>query len=90
MAGVACAPAGSGTPFGAMSDETPVRARFAPSPTGHLHVGGARTALFNWLFCRRQGGSFVLRIEDTDVQRNVDEFKQDSKEAWEKVKDPFD
>jgi glutamyl-tRNA synthetase len=47
-----------------------VRVRFAPSPTGYLHVGGARTALFNWLFARKQGGSFVLRIEDTDVERS--------------------
>ena len=46
------------------------RVRFAPSPTGYLHVGGARTALFNWLFARRHGGVFVLRIEDTDVQRS--------------------
>ena len=48
-----------------------VRTRFAPSPTGYLHVGGARTALFNWLFARRHGGSFVLRIEDTDEARNT-------------------
>src|SRR5262245_51358788 len=48
-----------------------IRARFAPSPTGHLHVGGARTALFNWLFCRQSGGRFVIRVEDTDVKRNV-------------------
>jgi glutamyl-tRNA synthetase len=46
------------------------RVRFAPSPTGYLHVGGARTALFNWLYARRHGGTFVLRIEDTDVQRS--------------------
>jgi glutamyl-tRNA synthetase len=46
------------------------RVRFAPSPTGYLHVGGARTALFNWLFARRHGGSFVLRIEDTDTERS--------------------
>ncbi len=48
-----------------------VRVRFAPSPTGYLHVGGARTALFNWLFARRYGGTFVLRIEDTDRSRHV-------------------
>jgi glutamyl-tRNA synthetase len=48
----------------------PPRVRFAPSPTGYLHVGGARTALFNWLFARRHGGVFVLRIEDTDVERS--------------------
>ncbi len=47
-----------------------VRVRFAPSPTGYLHIGGARTALFNWLYARRTGGVFVLRIEDTDVARN--------------------
>src|SRR5687767_1814626 len=46
------------------------RVRFAPSPTGFLHVGGARTALFNWLYARRHGGVFVLRIEDTDVERS--------------------
>ena len=50
-----------------------VRVRFAPSPTGFLHVGGARTALFNYLFARRMGGTFVLRIEDTDVARSTDE-----------------
>src|SRR5271168_463056 len=53
-----------------------VRARFAPSPTGYLHVGGARTALFNWLFVRRQGGVMVLRIEDTDAERNKPELVQ--------------
>src|SRR4051812_1924279 len=47
-----------------------VRVRFAPSPTGFLHVGGARTALFNWLFARRHGGVFILRIEDTDIERS--------------------
>ena len=51
-----------------------VRVRFAPSPTGYLHVGGARTALFNWLFARRHGGMFVLRIEDTDVERSSAEM----------------
>ena len=50
------------------------RVRFAPSPTGYLHVGGARTALFNWLFARRYGGVFVLRIEDTDLERSSDEM----------------
>lgn len=49
-----------------------VRTRFAPSPTGYLHVGGARTALFNWLYARRHGGTFVLRVEDTDAARNTD------------------
>ncbi len=50
-----------------------VRTRFAPSPTGYLHVGGARTALFSWLFARKHGGAFVLRIEDTDLQRSTAE-----------------
>jgi glutamyl-tRNA synthetase len=51
-----------------------VRVRFAPSPTGHLHIGGARTALFNWLFARHEGGTFILRIEDTDTSRSTDEY----------------
>src|SRR5712691_1235495 len=50
-----------------------IRVRFAPSPTGYLHIGGARTALFNWLFARHHGGTFVLRIEDTDLKRNTEE-----------------
>jgi glutamyl-tRNA synthetase len=49
-----------------------IRTRFAPSPTGFLHIGGVRTALFNWLYARRHGGKFVLRIDDTDAQRNVE------------------
>src|SRR5215470_16281284 len=53
-----------------------VRVRFAPSPTGYLHVGGARTALFNWLFARRHGGVMILRIEDTDAERNKPELVQ--------------
>lgn len=53
-----------------------VRTRFAPSPTGYLHIGGVRTALFNWLYARRHGGQFLLRIDDTDQQRNVDEALQ--------------
>src|SRR5450755_5087599 len=50
------------------------RVRFAPSPTGYLHVGGARTALFNWLFARHFGGTLVLRIEDTDLERSTPEM----------------
>src|SRR6266487_4256403 len=50
-----------------------IRVRFAPSPTGYLHVGGARTALFNCLFARREGGKFLLRIEDTDKARSTQE-----------------
>jgi glutamyl-tRNA synthetase len=57
-----------------MSSATKPRVRFAPSPTGHLHVGGARTALFNWLFARHEGGAMLLRIEDTDVERNRPEL----------------
>ena len=53
-----------------------IRVRFAPSPTGYLHVGGARTALFNWLFARKEGGKFLLRIEDTDKARSTDEHTQ--------------
>ncbi len=53
---------------------TKVRTRFAPSPTGHLHIGGARTALFNYLFARHHDGDYVLRIEDTDRERSTDEF----------------
>ena len=50
-----------------------VRTRFAPSPTGYMHIGGMRTALFNWLWARHTGGKFILRIDDTDRQRNIDE-----------------
>ena len=53
-----------------------IRTRFAPSPTGYLHVGGARTALFCWAFSRRHGGQFILRIEDTDLERSTEESKQ--------------
>jgi glutamyl-tRNA synthetase len=51
---------------------TETRVRFAPSPTGYLHIGGARTALYNWLWARQQGGKFVLRIEDTDRERSTE------------------
>ena len=50
-----------------------IRTRFAPSPTGYLHIGGARTALFAWLYARKHGGKFVLRIEDTDLERSTEE-----------------
>ncbi|MEO0794012.1 MAG: glutamate--tRNA ligase family protein [Verrucomicrobiota bacterium] len=56
-----------------MSSESNVRVRFAPSPTGFFHIGGARTALFNWLYARHTGGKFILRIEDTDTARNTPE-----------------
>jgi glutamyl-tRNA synthetase len=61
-------------PFFATTMSTPVRVRFAPSPTGFFHIGSARTALFNWLYARHTGGAFVLRIEDTDHERNKEEF----------------
>jgi len=57
-----------------MRSQEQVRVRFAPSPTGYLHVGGARTALFNWLFARHYGGKFILRIEDTDFARSSEEM----------------
>ena len=63
-----------------MSD---IRVRFAPSPTGYLHVGGARTALYNWLFARRHGGAFILRIEDTDTDRSKPELSQAILESME-------
>ena len=50
-----------------------IRTRFAPSPTGYLHIGGARTALFSWAYARKHGGTFALRIEDTDRERSTDE-----------------
>jgi glutamyl-tRNA synthetase len=55
---------------------SPQRVRFAPSPTGYLHIGGVRTALFNWLWARKTGGSFILRIEDTDQERSTHESRQ--------------
>jgi len=58
-----------------VTTNSPVRVRFAPSPTGHLHVGNARTALFNWLFARHHAGTMVLRIEDTDVERSEARFE---------------
>src|SRR5215213_749230 len=60
-----------------------IRVRFAPSPTGYLHVGGARTALFNWLFARKMGGKFILRIEDTDLQRSSEEMVRGILEGME-------
>ncbi len=54
-----------------MSSENSVRVRFAPSPTGYLHVGGARTALYNWLYAKKKGGKFILRVEDTDQERST-------------------
>ena len=59
-----------------MTDQRPVRVRFAPSPTGELHIGGARTAIYNWAFARANNGTFVLRIEDTDPERSTEANKQ--------------
>ena len=53
-----------------------IRTRFAPSPTGYLHIGGARTALFSWAYARKLGGTFILRIEDTDLERSSQESVQ--------------
>jgi len=60
--------------IGETTGPRPVRVRIAPSPTGYFHVGGARTALYNWCFARRHNGAFVLRIEDTDAERNKEEW----------------
>lgn len=60
-----------------------VRTRFAPSPTGYLHIGGARTAIFNWLYARRHGGQFILRIEDTDRERSTEDSIQQIIDAME-------
>ena len=67
-----------------------VRVRFAPSPTGPLHIGGVRTALFNYLFARKHGGTFLLRIEDTDRNRFVPEAEAYIIEALEWLGIPFD
>ncbi len=61
----------------------PVRVRFAPSPTGHVHIGNVRAAIFNWLFARHTGGEFLLRVEDTDLERSTDEAKATLREAME-------
>lgn len=66
-----------------MAKDNKVRVRFAPSPTGPLHIGGARTALFNWLFAKSQQGDFILRIEDTDKERSKPEFEEDIKKGLE-------
>src|SRR5512146_3537532 len=55
------------------SSARPLRVRFAPSPTGYLHVGSARTFIFNWLFARHTGGTMILRLDDTDLERNTQE-----------------
>ena len=69
---------------------TQVRTRFAPSPTGYLHIGGARTALFNYLFARHHGGKFILRIEDTDRERSTPEAIQAILDAMEWLELDYD
>ena len=54
-----------------------MKLRIAPSPTGSLHIGNARTALFNWLYAKANGGTFVVRIDDTDIERSTEEFQKD-------------
>ncbi|MEK9154972.1 MAG: glutamate--tRNA ligase [Patescibacteria group bacterium] len=68
----------------------PVRTRFAPSPTGPMHLGGARTALFNWLFARQHNGKFILRIEDTDIERSKPEYERDIIEGLKWLNFDFD
>ena len=65
-----------------------VRVRFAPSPTGKLHIGGARTAIYNWAFARANGGTFILRIDDTDPTRSTDENTQIILRAWTCISRP--
>ena len=60
----------------AESSNKPIRVRMAPSPTGQIHIGNVRTVLFNWLFARKNGGMFVLRIEDTDKERSRKEYEE--------------
>ena len=60
-----------------------MKLRIAPSPTGELHIGNARTALFNWLYARKHNGKFLLRIDDTDVERSTPEFQQNIIEGLE-------
>ena len=67
-----------------------IRTRFAPSPTGYLHIGGARTALFSWAYARRHGGKFILRIEDTDRERSTDASTQAILDAMDWLKLDYD
>src|SRR5699024_9874492 len=60
-----------------------IRVRYAPSPTGHLHIGNARTALFNYLFARHNDGEFIIRIEDTDLKRNIERGEESQLENLE-------
>ena len=67
-----------------------VRTRFAPSPTGYLHIGGARTALFCWAYARRHGGKFILRVEDTDLERSTQASVQAILDAMEWLRIDYD
>src|SRR5262245_5604292 len=67
-----------------------VRVRFAPSPTGYLHIGAARSALFNWLYARKVGGRFLLRIEHTDLQRSTDDSTRSTSEGLEWLELDYD
>ena len=67
-----------------------VRTRFAPSPTGYLHIGGARTALFSWAYARKLGGKFILRIEDTDRERSTQESTQAILDAMQWLRLDYD
>jgi len=67
-----------------------VRVRFAPSPTGHVHIGNMRAAIFNWLFARHHGGAFLLRIEDTDRERSTEEAVRTVLDAMQWLKLDFD
>jgi hypothetical protein len=67
-----------------------VRVRFAPSPTGFFHIGSARTALFNWLYARHTGGTFILRIEDTDKERNSEDFLEMALIDWKLTPNDLD
>ncbi len=67
-----------------------IKTRFAPSPTGYLHIGGLRTALFSWLWARKNGGEFLLRIEDTDLSRNSDDALCAILKAFNWVKMDYD
>ena len=65
-----------------MTDSRPVVTRFAPSPTGHIHVGNLRTALMNSLIARKAGGTFILRLDDTDRERSKQEYRTASSATW--------
>ena len=67
-----------------------LRVRFAPSPTGYLHIGSARTFIFNWLYARRHGGTMILRIDDTDLERNTEESLQSIFEGLKWLDLPWD